>query len=89
MLTPDRAGQITISGPRKTREADTLTCAHCQRVMVIRSSSPELPPYVGETCRKCMKKICPLCMGKDCEPFIKKIERMEARDRLLRSISDG
>jgi hypothetical protein len=86
MLTPRDAGQINIFGPGKNKEAETQLCAHCQRMMIIRASSPDMPAYRGEVCVKCMKRICPLCMGKDCEPFMKRIERYERRQALLRSM---
>lgn len=89
MLTPREAGQINVFGPGKSKEAETQLCAHCQRLMIIRASSPDMKPYHGEVCRRCMKRICPLCMDKDCEPFMAKIERMEARDRMLRQMGVG
>ena len=89
MLTPREAGQINIFGPGQTKEAETLLCAHCQRLMITRASSPDMKPYYGEQCRKCMKRVCPLCMGKSCVPFMKWIERQEARDRMLRQIGVG
>jgi hypothetical protein len=86
LLTPKDAGQINIFGPGKNQEAETQLCAHCQRLMIIRASSPDMKPYYGEVCRKCMKRICPLCLGKSCVPFMRQIEKMEARDRMLRNI---
>jgi len=85
-LTPKDHGQINIFGPGKSTEAETQLCAHCQRLMVIRASSPDMKPYHGEVCLKCMKRICPLCMGKDCTPFMKKIEAYERREAMFRSI---
>jgi len=89
VLTPREAGQINIFGPGKAKEAETLLCAHCQRLMVTRASSPDMAPYYGEQCRKCMKRICPLCIGKSCVPFMKWIEKQESRDRMLRQIGVG
>jgi len=48
-----------------------------------------MKPYHGEVCRKCMKRICPLCMDKPCIPFMKWIEKQESRDRMLRQIGVG
>ena len=89
MLTPRESGQINIFGPGKAKEAETLLCAHCQRLMVTRASSPDMAPYYGELCRKCMKRICPLCMDKPCIPFMRWIEKQESRDRMLRQIGVG
>jgi hypothetical protein len=40
---------------------------------------------VGDFCRSCMKMICAACAGKGCTPFLKKLDRYEARYNALRS----
>lgn len=86
MLTPREAGQINVIGPKGNAEAETLLCAHCQKLMVTRANSPGMKPYIGEMCRKCMKRICPLCMNTDCTPFMKKIEIYERSQALFRAL---
>lgn len=62
--------------------AETLTCSHCGRIFP--RPGPDDP--VG-FCHMCFAPVCLNC-GKDdrCDPFEKKLERMEKRDRLLKSV---
>lgn len=66
------------------QEADTFTCFHCQKVVVVK---PKCDPCdLGGMCRICDKMICPGCVEiGHCDPFEKKLEREEARYRALRS----
>lgn len=61
-------------------EFDTITCAHCNRVVRVKKDP-------GGFCRVCMRALCGPCadLGK-CTPFEKKLEAWEARDRFLRSV---
>lgn len=65
---------ITPDGP--TVEADTFTCAHCNKVV-------EVPPRADvnfiSMCRCCMKPICnsPRCNNFACDPIEKKLDRAE------------
>ena len=66
-------------------EADTFTCSHCQRVVVVpvRASASD----AGGWCSCCTKPICGPCADTGvCTPWEKMLEKMEARDRFLRSI---
>ncbi len=64
-------------------ETDTFSCFHCSRVVRVK---PKMDPAdMGGLCKLCMKHICKHCVGKACVPFEKKLERMEARERVLRS----
>jgi len=63
--------------PAGTREIDTFTCCHCNRVVHVPASQPL--EAVGDFCRQCMKLICERCAGRPCVPFLKKLERMEQR----------
>jgi hypothetical protein len=67
------------------QERDTFTCAHCNSVVFVEPAKD--PASLGGFCRLCMKNVCAKCAdaGK-CEPFEKKLEKMEARSRLLKSI---
>ena len=62
---------------------ETLTCAHCQKVF--------RKPAAGEPSGFCTLCFAPVCLdcGKNemkCDPFERKLERIEARARLLSSI---
>ncbi len=74
---------VLVDPEAGTKECDTHTCAHCQKVVFT-------PPNkkieeVGDFCRGCMKVICLDCAGKGCSPFMKKLEAMEARYHARRS----
>lgn len=86
-LTPDHAGRITVTGPAKgTQESDSMTCTHCNKVWIVRSSNPTIKADPGGWCRNCMAMICPNCAGKECMPFQKALELYESRQRLFREI---
>jgi len=75
MLKPQ--GYAIATGPDGVREWDTTTCAHCNAVTHIQSGCR--PEDIGGLCKVCMGLICPKCVGKTCVPFLKKLERLEAR----------
>ena len=70
-----------VGGVRQ--EADTFTCAHCNRVVIVKPKCNI--DDLGGMCRLCVKMICPTCVGLACVPFEKKLEAVERRDRALRS----
>jgi hypothetical protein len=71
-------GYLCISDPiAGTREADTFTCAHCQRIVICRVRDPAA---LGGYCRHCDRLVCAKCAGGDCVPFLKRIEALEERD---------
>lgn len=77
------SGYATITSPEGfKREADTFTCGHCQKVVHIKPMAPL--DEVGGRCTVCDTLICPGCVttGK-CEPFEKKLRRLEERKRYL------
>jgi hypothetical protein len=78
-------GYAVITDPdAPVREIDTFTCGHCNRVVHVPPRCD--PATLGGQCKMCMTLICPACAGKPgCDPFEKKLERMEARGRALRS----
>jgi hypothetical protein len=78
-------GYATIIEPGKaTIEKDSFTCVHCNSVVFV--SPMRDASEVGGFCMLCMKHICSACASTGaCDPFEKKLERMEARDRLLRA----
>jgi hypothetical protein len=82
-------GYLQIVDPLCPRsvEYDTLTCAHCQRVMVLRPGgvayrAGDHPPRpsIGKWCISCASTICARCTASGgCEPWQRTMERMEAR----------
>ena len=61
---------------------ETLTCKHCGRIY------PK--PKPGEPSGFCQMCFSPVCLGcgkiDKCDPFEKKLERIEGRARLLKSV---
>lgn len=70
-----------VGGVRQ--EADTFTCFHCNTVVHVQPKCD--PADLGGMCKICMRLICPSCVDKGCNPFEKKLEAWEARERALRS----
>ena len=83
-------GYSIITGPGPgAGEMDSFTCAHCNRVRMVKAG--ERAEDLGGICHLCGDKhrpsfVCEQCVGKGCDPFEKKLERWESRDRLLRCI---
>ena len=65
-----------------TFESDTFQCGHCQRHVHV---PPRADPNFISMCRVCMRLICSAEECKKCDPFEKKLEREEARERALKS----
>jgi hypothetical protein len=80
-------GYTIVTGPGPgTGEWDTYTCAHCNRPRKVQhlQSAADMP----DVCHLCGSNsrpsfICPLCLGKGCDPFEEKLKRMEAKNRFL------
>ena len=79
-------GYAVIADPNApVRECDTFTCVHCQRIVFVQPKCD--PSDAGGFCRLCYSHICGPCADKGrCDPFERRLERMEARGRLLQSI---
>lgn len=70
----DQYGQVAVH--------ETLKCGHCQRVY--RKPGPGEP---SGFCHMCFRPVCLPCGANDrCDPFEKKLERMEQRGRFLRAL---
>jgi hypothetical protein len=89
-ITSPEESQANLDGFQSTEihrganEFDSMSCAHCNRVVHIKARMR--PEDIGGFCRQCMKPICPFCTDKgNCVPFEKRLEQMEKRDRALRS----
>ncbi len=77
-------GQVTIVCDGGTREADTYSCGHCQRVVVVPAKAD--PANLGGMCYACMHLVCPACVAKaECTPIEKWLEQQERRADTLRS----
>lgn len=71
-------GYATLTDPDGKQEWDTVTCAHCNGVEHVKPMGD--PADMGGLCKVCMGLVCKRCVGRGCDPFEKKLERMEARD---------
>lgn len=81
---PRADGYATLTGPDGLRECDTHTCAHCQRIVHVAAGRKF--EDIADFCRSCMKVICAQCANKrKCTPFLKTLERWEARECARRS----
>lgn len=95
MLKANGYGVITDPGAKVlTQESDNLSCAHCPRIEMTRSTKQfgrfvcvvyrkDGTSFEAEAgfCRNCMKHICPACIGKPCTPRMKRIEDDEKRSQ--------
>jgi hypothetical protein len=81
IVTPAQAGYAEIISPgNKTKEFDTLTCAHCNRVWPFRSTDKKIGD-LGGWCSVCQQPICTPCTAHGCMPFEKKIALYEKQQR--------
>ena len=72
-----RTGGYTVrTGPLgKEFEADTFTCKHCCRVVLVAARCD--PAELGGYCNCCDALICKYCVGKPCTPLEKKLDLYE------------
>src|SRR5260221_10768900 len=92
-------GYLTIVEPdRPLVERDTITCGHCQRIIITKANSGSTVYLVvdratnqireepGAFCRHCMRPVClsPRCLAA-CLVWEQQLERSESRDRLRRA----
>jgi hypothetical protein len=81
-------GVVVITGPEGIVEEDAFVCQHCSR-MITRPGGVSMDEVSGG-CGVCGKIICLPCVNVGtCTPFEKRLERMEARGRFLRSAGLG
>ncbi len=67
-------------------EWDTKLCGHCQRLIMYASRAKPDEDY-GGFCLRCGKVICRECTNaRKCVPFERRLEEMESRGRMLRSM---
>ncbi|HEV8245682.1 MAG TPA: hypothetical protein VGP93_07935 [Polyangiaceae bacterium] len=76
---------ITTEPGKADEELDTFTCRHCNCIVFVKPRQD--PSEMGGFCTLCMGHTCARCAGTgQCDPFEKKLERMESRERLLRQV---
>ncbi len=72
----------SATSPGSTLEEDSFTCCHCNAVVFVKPRQD--PSEAGGFCGLCHSHICPHCAGTGaCDPFERKLLRMESRERLL------
>jgi len=78
-------GFAQISGPNGVEEYETFTCGHCGAIVKVPHRAA--PEQLGGICKLCMSMTCAKCVetGK-CDPFEKKLERMEDRTRFFKQV---
>lgn len=65
------------------REQDSFTCGHCSKIVLV--GPKQKGEDIGGMCKICYNLICGPCADLGiCEPFEKKLEKQEARDRFRR-----
>lgn len=83
-------GYAILTDPEApTRERDTFTCGHCNRVVFVKPQAD--PATYGGFCGGCYRLICQACEAEKvrtlaCRPFEKWLEQQEARSRLHQSL---
>ena len=77
-------GYAIWQGEGKPIERDTITCCHCNAIEFV--DPPPAPMKTG-FCRMCMDHLCQKCADNGvCTPFERRLEQMESRDRLFKSV---
>jgi len=73
------------------RRGETFTCAHCNSVVEFKDNRGLFKPPT--MCAMEHKPLCEVCAARAekrtdgmCEVFEKKLEKIEARDRMLRAV---
>ena len=82
---PRANGSLIITDPNAPHalEADTYTCAHCNSIIVLHDRNGARLNGVAVHCYQCDSLMCVRCAEQmRCTPFEKKLEAIEARDRL-------
>lgn len=79
-------GYMLLVDDKGRHEADTFTCAHCQRIVRIQKGSGRTRGWCGH----CGKPVCgnAVCM-KSCTPFMKKVEAQERSSEIMRRLGLG
>lgn len=76
---------VTFHPDQPVQEQDSFTCGHCSKVVFV--GPGQKGEDVGGLCKCCMNLICGPCVDlMVCDVFERKLERAEARDRMLRQM---
>jgi hypothetical protein len=77
-------GYAVETGPDGSRELDTFTCSHCNRIVPVKPLAT--PEDFGGLCKVCYKLVCPACtkIG-GCLTWEAQMDAIEARERFLKS----
>lgn len=103
MRNPNGYGVWTDLDSGRQVELDTARCGHCQAHVFVKPNTAATVYLIhdasrpggwreepGAGCRVCMKPVCLACEAKGtCTPFEKRIEELEAKERLSRSVIKG
>jgi hypothetical protein len=87
-----RKGYLTIQEHDRVRkiEVDTLTCGHCNRIILLHDMAGALIQECAGFCRVCMTTICLDCNGvllvRGCTPFEKRVENSERRQMAIQGM---
>lgn len=88
-----RRGYARVLDPAlgKPQEADTVTCAHCQRIVHMHDlKTGKRLSGVLVHCHGCDRAVCVPCAEQaKCVMIEQRVERIEARGRLLAAMGDG
>ena len=75
-------GYLIITDPDGTIERDTLQCCHCNKHYIVRPGSGKRRGWYT----LCAQATCGAEHCLPCVPFEKKLESIEARERVRRSL---
>lgn len=83
-----RLGLLSIMGPGLARPVtiDTITCWHCNRVVMMNGPDGRKVHEATAWCLCCNEAICRACGDKPCTPFEKQCEQIERRFHDRRAI---
>ena len=99
MLRPQ--GYVTVVGGWQELEFDTITCGHCNQVVLVKPGTAStvyvIPQLLGPAteepgahCRICDKAICLECHADGrCTPLMRRIEAMEGNRLALARLGMG
>ena len=80
---PQTRGYLVIQeyGSVTKIEIDTITCSHCQRVILLHDREGSIIEECAGFCRVCMSTICLDCnktlLTKGCETWLARCDRVE------------
>lgn len=75
-------GFFFVMSPNGSKETDTFTCGHTQRVVLVPVGAR--PEDMGGLCKVCMRLICKEELGKPCVVIEQRLEKWEEDGRVAR-----